>query len=321
MGGNPFLIATGSEDNGLSVLELQGPGGTGSNRPPTDITVQGGTVEENAGGGTVVATLGAVDPDQGSTPFTFGISGAPGLFEVVGNEVRVASGAQIDYETQASFDVRLTVTDAAGATYGEQFTIEVEDVAENVLIGTDSANTLTGTSGSDEIWGRAGNDTLSGLGGDDTLFGENGADHLDGGLDDDDLDGGGGNDVLKGGTGADVLRGMLGADVLQGGTGEDLFVYGAVKHSLPGLDADHILDFVRGEDLLVVTPIDANPAKSGDQDFVLDTDGSFSKGEIRQTLSGGDLLIEFNNDKEAGADFAIVLEGMTSLLGASDFDL
>jgi len=319
--GTSFVIATGSEDNGLSVLELQGPGGTGSNRPPTDITVQGGTVTENAGGGTVVARLGAVDPDQGTTPFTFGISGAPGLFEVVGNEIRVASGAQIDYEAQASFEVKLTVTDAAGATYGEQFTIVVEDVAENVLIGTDSANTLTGTSGNDEIWGRVGNDTLSGLGGNDTLYGENGADHLDGGLDDDALDGGGGNDVLKGGTGADVLRGMLGADILQGGAGKDLFVYGAVKHSLPGLDADHILDFVRGEDLLVVTPIDANPAKSGDQDFVLDTDGSFSKGEIRQTLSGGDLLIEFNNDKEAEADFAIVLEGMTSLLGASDFDL
>ena len=38
-----------------------------SNAAPTGVTLAGGTVEENAIVGTVVGTLGAVDPDTGDT--------------------------------------------------------------------------------------------------------------------------------------------------------------------------------------------------------------------------------------------------------------
>ena len=43
--------------------------------------------------GTVVATLGAVDPDAGDS-FTYTLANDPsGMFEVVGNEVRLKAGA------------------------------------------------------------------------------------------------------------------------------------------------------------------------------------------------------------------------------------
>ena len=66
------------------------------NQAPTDINVSGGDVNENAAGGTVVATLSAADPDVGriasrsQSPTTRRASS-----KIVGNEVRVASTAPI----------------------------------------------------------------------------------------------------------------------------------------------------------------------------------------------------------------------------------
>ena len=66
---------------------------------------------ENAAAGTLVATLSAIDPDLGDT-VDFAIDDPSGLFEVVGNEICVAGGAQIDYETATSHVVTLIVSDA-----------------------------------------------------------------------------------------------------------------------------------------------------------------------------------------------------------------
>ena len=91
-GGNSY-----AEDVTVTVNNLM-------DEAPTDITVGGGSVDENATTGTVVATLSTVDADAGDT-FTYALvdgSGIPvtdGNFEIVGNEIRVKAGATIDYET------------------------------------------------------------------------------------------------------------------------------------------------------------------------------------------------------------------------------
>ena len=100
------------------------------NVAPTDILVSGGTVDENSGSGTVVATLNAVDENVADT-FTYTITDdASGAFEVVGNEIRVKAGADLDYETAQTHDITVQVTDAGGLTYSETFTIAVNDVNE-----------------------------------------------------------------------------------------------------------------------------------------------------------------------------------------------
>ena len=50
-----------------------------------------GSVQENAATGTVVATLGAVDPDAGDA-FTYALAEPSALFEVVGNQVLLRPG-------------------------------------------------------------------------------------------------------------------------------------------------------------------------------------------------------------------------------------
>ncbi len=52
----------------------------------------------------------------------------------------------------------------------------------------------------------------------------------------------------------------------------------------------------------------------------MDTDGSFSAGEIRQTKNGSELLLEFNADADPDPEMSIVITH-SRILGSSDFVL
>jgi Ca2+-binding RTX toxin-like protein len=115
-----------------------------------------------------------------------------------------------------SIDVKVAVTDIAGAMAEDTFTFIVKS-GLNDVVGSDLANTLSGSTAADYILGLAGNDILSGLGGND---------YLDGGIGDDNLNGGIGNDELQGGVGNDILDGSgdsVGLDTFAGGAGDDTY--------------------------------------------------------------------------------------------------
>ena len=114
---------------GLSHRETLTIAVTNQNEAPSDITAIGGSVVENAAGGTVVATLGAMDPDAGDS-FVYTLTDPSGKFEIVGNEVRVKAGATLDFETAASHDLGIAVTDAAGLSRSETLTIAVTNQNE-----------------------------------------------------------------------------------------------------------------------------------------------------------------------------------------------
>ena len=141
---------TVTDAGGLSHTETLTIAVTNQNEAPTDLTVAGGSVQENAAAGTVVATLGATDPDAGST-FTYTLRSDPsGKFEVVGDEIRLKAGASLDYESAASHQVNVTVTDAGGLTHTETVTIAVTNQNEaptdiTVAGGTVQENAAAGT--------------------------------------------------------------------------------------------------------------------------------------------------------------------------------
>ena len=68
---------------------------------PTDILVTRGNICEGAPAGALIAELAAVDSDIPSGDvFTFEIAADPsGFFEIVGNEIRLLAGANLDFET------------------------------------------------------------------------------------------------------------------------------------------------------------------------------------------------------------------------------
>jgi hypothetical protein len=67
--------------------------------------------------------------------------------------------------------------------------------------------------------------------------------------------------------------------------------------------------------------IDASTTLAGDQAFVLDSDGSFSEGEIRQTVEGPNVLIEFNADTDASSEMSILLASRGTFITSADIVL
>ncbi|MBA5776302.1 cadherin domain-containing protein, partial [Stappia sp. F7233] len=156
-GDNVYEVeVTASDGNGGTSVQTISVTVGDVNEAPTDITLSNASVAENSGNGTVVGTLGAADPDAGES-FTYTLlDNAGGRFAIVGNELRVADGGLLDFETATSHQVTVEVEDSAGNTWQETFTLSVTDVNEtptditlsNASVAENSANgTVVGTLG------------------------------------------------------------------------------------------------------------------------------------------------------------------------------
>lgn len=134
------------------------------------------------------------------------------------------------------------------------------------------------------------------------------------------LTGNAGSDVLKGAGGDDILSGGAGQDNLSGGAGADTFNFDRSVHSGGPADApDIVSDFVRGQDLIDLTGIDANTATGANQSFSYVGAARFSAdatGELRFE----DGVLYGSTDADADAEFAIEIVGVTAL-EAADFVL
>lgn len=160
---------------------------------------------------------------------------------------------------------------------------------------------------------QTGNDVLRGGDGKDTLYGYDGADTLYGDNGDDVLYGGAGKDTLYGGNGHDILVGGSGKDALSGGAGCDRFDFNSVAESgITSALRDTIKDFVRGQDRINLSAIDANTATAGDDAFaaLIGAKAAFTAaGQLKFT--GG--ILYGNTDSDASAEFSIALTGVSSL--------
>ncbi len=123
-----------------------------TNDAPTDLSLSGNTVVENATNGTVVGTVSATDPDAGDTKAYSFIDNASGRFAINSStgEITVANGSLLNYESATSHNVTVRVTDSGGLTYDETFTINLTNVNEaptaadaTVTIAEDTSHTLT----------------------------------------------------------------------------------------------------------------------------------------------------------------------------------
>ncbi len=125
---------------------------TAVNDAPTDLALSASTVAENAANGTVVGTVSGTDPDSGDTRTYSLTNNAGGRFAINSSTgvITVANSALLNYEAATSHNVTVRVTDRAGLTYNETFTIAVTNVNEapagtnaTVTINEDTSHTLT----------------------------------------------------------------------------------------------------------------------------------------------------------------------------------
>lgn len=133
---------------------------TNVNEAPTGATLTGGSVTENAADGTVVGTVAGTDPDASSS-FTYSlIDSANGRFAVNASTgiVTVANGALLDFETAASHNISVRVTDQGGLTFDRSFTITVANANDAPSGATLSANTVAENASNGTVVG-----TVSGI--------------------------------------------------------------------------------------------------------------------------------------------------------------
>jgi len=106
---------------------------TNVNEAPTDISLSGTTVPENAGANTLIGSLAALgDPDAGAS-HTFALVGGTGsadnaAFTLSGTTLRLNASA--DFETKPSYSIRVQASDGIDGTFEEVFTISVTNVNE-----------------------------------------------------------------------------------------------------------------------------------------------------------------------------------------------
>jgi hypothetical protein len=138
--GSVALKITTTDQGGLSYSENFTIAVKNVNEAPTDISISGLSVSENASGA-VIGKLSSTDPDAGDK-HTYSVS--DGRFEVVDGQLKLKSGVSLDYETQSSVQLKITTTDQGGLGYSENFTISVKDVDETPANSAPTDITLSG---------------------------------------------------------------------------------------------------------------------------------------------------------------------------------
>lgn len=121
-----------TDAEGAAYHEKFTVGVTNVNEAPTDLALKGATVNENAKAGTVVGTVSTKDPDA-NEKFTYSLTdNADGRFTIdaKSGQIKVAAGADLDFEKDADHGVTVQVKDSAGNTHSEAFAIQVKDVNE-----------------------------------------------------------------------------------------------------------------------------------------------------------------------------------------------
>ncbi len=98
---------------------------------PTSTALSASTVQENAAGGVVIGTISSTDQDAGSS-FSYAIIGGvdASKFQIVGNQLRVANNAVLNYEAQTTAQVQIRTTDQSGLYRTDTFTITLTNANE-----------------------------------------------------------------------------------------------------------------------------------------------------------------------------------------------
>ncbi|MDF8334980.1 family 16 glycosylhydrolase [Novosphingobium cyanobacteriorum] len=131
------------------------------NLAPTRILASQLDIEETAARGTVVGTLTAVDPDANDSSTFKLLDSAGGRFALDGSDIVLVG--PVDYELQASHQIKVQATDSAGNVLVASFTVTID----NVTVG----DTKSGTAGADYFTYEPDltYDRVDGLAGDDTF--------------------------------------------------------------------------------------------------------------------------------------------------------
>lgn len=122
-----------SVSNALNASTGFGINFFGDASAPTNIILSNSNINENEASGTVVGILSTTDMGVGAT-YTYTLvagngSADNGAFSIAGDKLK--SAALFDFETKASYSIRINTDDGNGGDLEKEFTISIMDVSEN----------------------------------------------------------------------------------------------------------------------------------------------------------------------------------------------
>jgi uncharacterized delta-60 repeat protein len=123
------IIVVGTSDNDFAIARYYG-----GNVSPTNINLSTSSVAENSNNGTVVGSLSTIDPNANDIHTYTLITSANGRFALNGDQVVVADGSLLDYETTTSHTIRVRTTDGNGLSYEQDLVITVSNVNEAPIL-------------------------------------------------------------------------------------------------------------------------------------------------------------------------------------------
>ncbi|OUL29670.1 hypothetical protein BV378_05730, partial [Nostoc sp. RF31YmG] len=98
--------------------------------PPTAINLTGNTVPENSVNGMAIGQLSSTDPDAGDSHTYTLEDDAGGRFRIVGNQLQVADGTLLNFESSTQHSITVKSTDTNGLSNSFKLTIGVTNVNE-----------------------------------------------------------------------------------------------------------------------------------------------------------------------------------------------
>jgi ELWxxDGT repeat protein len=131
---------------GLQFLNL--------NSSPTDLALSSNTINENVAALTAIGNFSTTDPDAGNTFIYTLVSGYGdnAAFSISGgNQLTINSSP--DYETKATYDIKVRTTDQGGLSYEKIFTIGInnlDEVAPNIT-SSNTATAINENSGANQL--------------------------------------------------------------------------------------------------------------------------------------------------------------------------
>lgn len=281
VGGTTFLIASGEEDDGLSVFSVSSSGQLANVF----------NLEDNGARG--------LDAPRGLTTFTLEGETFVSVSAATDNALSVfhlGAGGVLTDVTSVFDNSELALR---GSRYNTFTTVDGVPLLLATGQGDSGISSFELGGSADKLKGGAPADILLGLAGNDNLKG------------------GGGKDTLLGGIGNDKLTGGSARDSLEGGKGNDDFIFLKTKESGPsGGKRDHIEDF-RGKDEIVLKKIDADTTDKGNQAFELDND--FDAGDIRVKDTKAGVLLQMNTDHDSKVEMSILLSDFHGNIRDNDF--
>lgn len=145
------ITITVTDAGGLTLSKDMTISVTDENETPSAIALSASTIAEGQSLGTIIGSLSTTDVDAGDS-HTYSLSGADaGSFQVVIDQLRNAE--VFDFESQSSFAITVTTTDANGLSTDVDFTITIGDendaptaisLTQNVIVEGEAAGTAIG---------------------------------------------------------------------------------------------------------------------------------------------------------------------------------